>query len=328
MSSSADDLELTQYLRGDSALSRAYRDMAHAQPPMHLDSAVLRAARGAVGAPRRGRLAWWQPSSRRWTVPAALASVLLVASVSMLVVEDEDATDITAPQGASRNYIEPLPAGDAGASGNTGKALAPSAEPSPSATRADDDRPDAAGSTASSGAALRAPREASGTLEEDTASSAPPAAASAPAPPSAPSAPAVAPQRIAPQSGPEVPAADLRERELAAIRAQVEASDQREAQAARRALLQAEEQRAAFEARRARVAEERQRLEALVGADAAADAQGDARATEQEALFERVRDLLADGRVEQARTLVEELLTTGAGIQVPPDIRQALGLPQ
>jgi len=64
-----DDDQLQQYLAGDAALSRGYRDASREITPPDLDRAVLDMARAAV--PRRRR-------TSRWSLPLALAATLLI----------------------------------------------------------------------------------------------------------------------------------------------------------------------------------------------------------------------------------------------------------
>jgi hypothetical protein len=75
MSARNHEQELERYLRGDGAVSRAYRAAADAKPSAHLDSAIQAAARRAVGS--RPRTAF-SPFGRHWMVPTAAAAVLVL----------------------------------------------------------------------------------------------------------------------------------------------------------------------------------------------------------------------------------------------------------
>ena len=77
-----DDKLLQEYLAGDSALSRLYRDRATEQPDAHLDATIRARAHAAVA--RDARVAH-SPFARNWMVPTSLAAVL-VLSVSVVVL--------------------------------------------------------------------------------------------------------------------------------------------------------------------------------------------------------------------------------------------------
>lgn len=76
MSERDEDEQLKSYLRGGSAVSRAYRAAADHQPPARLDRVIRAAARRAVGS---GRRAAFGPFARHWAVPAGAAAVLVLA---------------------------------------------------------------------------------------------------------------------------------------------------------------------------------------------------------------------------------------------------------
>lgn len=90
-----DDRQLDEYLKGDSSVSRQYRQLHGAEVPADLDRLVLRQAEDAVkhGA-SRSRPAWV-----RWTAPLAVAAsaVLVVSIVMETGVRDETAV-LHAPQ--------------------------------------------------------------------------------------------------------------------------------------------------------------------------------------------------------------------------------------
>ncbi len=68
MSSQSEKEQLERYLRGGSALSRAYREASGELPGPELDRRILEEARRAAGRERR-----------RWLVPAALAAAVLAS---------------------------------------------------------------------------------------------------------------------------------------------------------------------------------------------------------------------------------------------------------
>jgi len=72
--------ELQEYLKGESRLSRLYREAASEVPPGVLDRKLLDAARAAAR-PRHA----WSPFASHWFVPASLAVVVvLVVGIYML----------------------------------------------------------------------------------------------------------------------------------------------------------------------------------------------------------------------------------------------------
>lgn len=72
-----DEPQLDEYLRGGSAVSRQYRELASADVPAEIDRLVLRQAQEAVKARPAKSRAWM-----RWTGPLALAaSAVLVVSI-------------------------------------------------------------------------------------------------------------------------------------------------------------------------------------------------------------------------------------------------------
>lgn len=73
-----DDRLLDEYLRGDSPLSRAYRETGREEPPAHVDAAILAQAKAAVGA-RRSKPRWFMPLSLAATVVLSIGVVLLLS---------------------------------------------------------------------------------------------------------------------------------------------------------------------------------------------------------------------------------------------------------
>lgn len=80
-----DDELLEEYLEGDSALSRLYRQVADEQPDASLDARIRARAHDDVA---RDRRVAHSPFSRNWMVPTSLAAVF-VLSVSVVVLMPE-----------------------------------------------------------------------------------------------------------------------------------------------------------------------------------------------------------------------------------------------
>ena len=74
-----DDRLLDEYLRGDSVLSRAYRETGREEPPVHLDAAILAQAKAAVVSRRSGKPRWFMPLSLAATVVLSVGVVLLMS---------------------------------------------------------------------------------------------------------------------------------------------------------------------------------------------------------------------------------------------------------
>lgn len=74
-----DDRLLDEYLRGDSPLSRAYRETGREEPPAHLDAAILAQAKAAAAPRRRGKPRWFMPLSLAATVVLSVGVVLLLS---------------------------------------------------------------------------------------------------------------------------------------------------------------------------------------------------------------------------------------------------------
>lgn len=98
------DEQLDEYLKGDSSVSRQYRQLHSAEVPPQLDRLVLRQAQDAVqAAPAKSRT--WT----RWTGPLAMAAsaVLVVSIVIETGVQDEVAlTAAKAPAPAAAPQME------------------------------------------------------------------------------------------------------------------------------------------------------------------------------------------------------------------------------
>ena len=81
-----DDRLLDEYLRGDSPLSRAYRETGREEPPAHLDAAILAQA-NAAAAPRRA-------SKPRWFVPLSLVATVVLSVGVVLLMSREGVTPV------------------------------------------------------------------------------------------------------------------------------------------------------------------------------------------------------------------------------------------
>ncbi len=90
--------EFENYMEGDSALSRDYRNTSSEQPPEHLDDAILAASRRQVKTRPRSVIS---PFSSNWHVPLSIAAVL-VLSVTVVVTMQQQYDDV---------YLQ-VPAGD------------------------------------------------------------------------------------------------------------------------------------------------------------------------------------------------------------------------
>ncbi|MBI3574487.1 MAG: hypothetical protein HY083_02345 [Gammaproteobacteria bacterium] len=73
-----DDRLLDEYLRGDSLLSRVYRETGREEPPAHLDAAILAQAKAAATA-RRSKPRWFMPLSLAATVVLSIGVVLFMS---------------------------------------------------------------------------------------------------------------------------------------------------------------------------------------------------------------------------------------------------------
>lgn len=80
-----DDRLFDEYLRGDSPLSRAYRETGREEPPAHLDATILAQAKAAVGTRR---------SKPRWFMPLSLAATVVLSVGVVLLMSREGATPV------------------------------------------------------------------------------------------------------------------------------------------------------------------------------------------------------------------------------------------
>lgn len=71
MKNFSDETELEEYLRGGSALSRAYLEAGREQPATGIDERVIRGARDGLQESR--------PRDRRWRIPLSAAALMLLS---------------------------------------------------------------------------------------------------------------------------------------------------------------------------------------------------------------------------------------------------------
>ncbi|HET9702342.1 MAG TPA: hypothetical protein VFP70_15620 [Burkholderiales bacterium] len=89
-----EDRELDDYLRGTSRLSAAYRASRAEEPPAEVDEVLLERSRREL---RLGPKVAWSPFIRSWSVPLALAAVLVVSVSVTLVMYQETGELLPAP---------------------------------------------------------------------------------------------------------------------------------------------------------------------------------------------------------------------------------------
>ncbi len=97
MAQRTDDKRLDEYLRGDSPLTRAYRDLGREEPSSSLDARILAQARGEKAAPRGGKPRWLMPLSLAATVVLSVGIVLLMTRQGVTPLPTETAPAVEAP---------------------------------------------------------------------------------------------------------------------------------------------------------------------------------------------------------------------------------------
>ncbi|HEY0686950.1 MAG TPA: hypothetical protein VGD45_31700 [Steroidobacter sp.] len=88
-----DEQQLDEYLKGDSSVSRQYRQLPGAGVPAELDRLVLRQAQDAVKRGSSQRPAWV-----RWSAPLAVAASAVLALAIVIETGVRDETMVSAPQ--------------------------------------------------------------------------------------------------------------------------------------------------------------------------------------------------------------------------------------
>lgn len=91
------DERLDEYLRGDSPLSRAYREAGREEPPPALDAHILAQARGEKAAPRGGKPRWLMPLSLAATIVLSVGIVLFMTRQGATPLPTETAPIVEVP---------------------------------------------------------------------------------------------------------------------------------------------------------------------------------------------------------------------------------------
>lgn len=113
MAQRTDDKRLDEYLRGDSPLTRAYREVGREEPPASLDARILAEARGGKAAPRGGKPRWLMPLSLAATVVLSVGIVLFMTrqGATPLPMESAPVAEVPAPAAKpSTSSAAPAPA--------------------------------------------------------------------------------------------------------------------------------------------------------------------------------------------------------------------------
>lgn len=97
MAQRTDDKRLDEYLRGDSPLTRAYRELGGEEPPPSLDARILAQARGGNAAQRGGKPRWLMPLSLAATVVLSVGIVLFMTRQGVTPLPPETAPAVEAP---------------------------------------------------------------------------------------------------------------------------------------------------------------------------------------------------------------------------------------
>lgn len=102
-----DDRLLDEYLRGDSPLSRVYRETGKEEPPAHVDAAILAQARAAATAHRGGKPRWLMPLSLAATVLLSVGVVLLMSKQGVSPVPTETPAIVAPPVTGKTPVVTP-----------------------------------------------------------------------------------------------------------------------------------------------------------------------------------------------------------------------------
>ncbi len=97
MARRTDDKRLDEYLRGDSPLTRAYRETGREEPSASLDARLLAEARGENAAPRGGKPRWLMPLSLAATVVLSVGIVLFMTRQGATPLPPETAPAVETP---------------------------------------------------------------------------------------------------------------------------------------------------------------------------------------------------------------------------------------
>ncbi|MDX1514641.1 MAG: hypothetical protein R3174_12965 [Gammaproteobacteria bacterium] len=295
------DAELGEYLKGDSGLSRAYRDGSGELPPAHVDARILAEAR-AAGAPRRPAPG---PFSNRWMAPVSLAVMVLAISVVALLPEPDpslpEVTDVVGKPDAGPARESVLRDEKASVSDDQGrKARSEEADPDPGRRKLEK-RVDLPGAgEPKSYQRLMPPASSEGYTRPPA--TAPPDSGAAGMPEQEPSG-ALSDQEIRLQRLPETPAERLRSPRQRALPSEAKPSEGAVTGYARPppAAMESESPAVAAEAREQNVA-----------------------GREPDAWLEKISQLIKEGRVEAAARELELFRQAYPRAEVPPEIRNAL----
>ena len=102
-----EDRELDDYLRGGSPLSAAYRGERGEAPSPDLDEVLLERARREV---HLGPKVAWSPFTRSWSLPLALAAVLVVSVTVTLVRHEQTGEPLPVPAKPAADGLVVVPA--------------------------------------------------------------------------------------------------------------------------------------------------------------------------------------------------------------------------
>ena len=98
MSEQKDNLELEEYLKGNSFISRRYRKEAMAEPSPHLDAAIIAAAKKAA----ENKKTVSGPFTARWYIPLSLAAVVVISFSVVFKIYDRDEQQIFSKQSGTK----------------------------------------------------------------------------------------------------------------------------------------------------------------------------------------------------------------------------------
>jgi len=94
MSEQKDNQALEEYLKGNSEISKRYRAESTAEPPAHMDAAIISAAKHALDNDKAGA----GPSTTRWYIPLSLAAVVVISFSVVFKIYDRDGQQIFSDQ--------------------------------------------------------------------------------------------------------------------------------------------------------------------------------------------------------------------------------------
>src|SRR3989304_3757272 len=101
MSEQKDNQALEEYLKGNSEISKRYRAESTAEPPAHMDAAIISAAKHALDNDKAGA----GPSTTRWYIPLSLAAVVVISFSVVFKIYDRDGQQIFSDQAELKSKI-------------------------------------------------------------------------------------------------------------------------------------------------------------------------------------------------------------------------------